>query len=398
MHAFSPLKLAADVFLCLVMHGLTAKEICQLSVCCKRLFEASRNPFAWRQCPPVRLEVQAAHPWAVPVCVLPMSPMNIVPLCIAWLPAGDVWLSPLDLDALLARLDTLVGHRVHGFDASLCSSMRHRLDRVFTHPSLARLQSVVLFHDTQRATISSELLRSFIEMPNLSSLVLWPASANPGCDWAQLGQLSSLTSLEIPDHVGEPQRLTAGVAACQRLRHLTIVLPQLYGSSFQDLFCRPNIAATLESLQLRRFHPLGDTGALTRSIRAAFIALTRLLRLHLSEMYAVDRLLLFVGLAPALRLIGLSAVSSSCYPQSSVIPSMPIEQLYAWAPRVHLRIRLQCPAGPLNRDSIAVIRDLEQRYAGRTLSFVSQPAKTAEPRQRTFCLKVFCGDEEMCAE
>lgn len=391
----APLELVADVSLCLVMHGLATIEICHLSRSSKRLFEVTRNAFAWSRCPPHRLLVKGGDSTVKDEVTIPSRPPKGVPVLLTWLPGDDGPLTLHDRDALIALLDRMSGHQITSLDASSCANMRHQLPRILAHPALSRLQSVVLFREDRRGAISSDLLRALADLPQLSSLELWPSPVCIHCDWSLLCQLRSLTSLQLADEfsASEP-RLSAGVAACTALRQLSLFNPALHGSRFKELFCRPNIAATLERLHLREFCP---TEATTAVLRTGFAALTKLTRLQLSGIFSVDRLLPSAGFAPVLRFIELTVASESCHPPNSVVPSVSaIERLIAQSPRIHLAIRLECPADPLDMYSAGHIASVEGVYAEQ-LCFQSRPAPADELKEGAWSLRVFCGAVEQRA-
>ena len=339
----------ADVELQLVMQGLAAQEILKLARCSRFLLHAADAPFAW-QYARLYLDAKPELPSASPLLPKISLPKRIIDWCKKTLvtqkpPPAKVprllrhakvtikWRKPTNLHtgvlAIASRFPA-----VYELDASYCGSYNPiHTSTVLSLPSMQQLRVVSIWDDTYIT------MQAIVQLPYLHTLRL-PDSSDPGFSGLYLlSQAPALTSLHITKTFSTNSAQLVHVAACSKLRDLSLSRPWLYGLAWPVFFAHPHIQQ-LHSLKVDIFCARGTISVSAPPTQQeyviAFASMHHLHTLHLARCDGVDLMLPALAHAPALRQLIIEPYLSCWYREIDNGPSsLKLAALLTAAPRLH---------------------------------------------------------------
>jgi len=362
----------ADVELQLVMQGLTAQEILKLARCSRFLLHAADAPFAWHY---ARLCLDAKPTFPLPKISLPK---RIIGWCKKTLVTQK---PPLDAPRLSRHAKVMIkwqrqlGSRLGVLAISSRVAAVYELDALWCYygydptdmslllrlSSMQQLRVLSVYYDTE---ICPDVMKTIVELPYLHTLSLPEASSRPDYSGIDLlSQAPELTSLHFQDTFfnENSSQLIDHVAACSKLRDLSVVRPCLYGRAWPIFFAHPHIHQ-LHSLKLHGFCARGQLKFIADEVtqhefQIAFAGMHHLHTLHLSNCRHIDLMLPALAHAPALHHLTITPELNFWIPvrETETAPSaLVLKTLLAAAPQLHcvlvlvqgmpLRIRFESDA------------------------------------------------------
>jgi len=371
----NPMQRLADVELQLVMQGLAAQEILKLARCSRYLLHAADAPFAWQY---TRLCFEAKELPSPPLAEISIStPKRIVGWCkntlvaqkpprlsrhakvtIKWPKQTDSHLWVLAIASRFAA--------IYELDASCRNSYDPvHMIHVLSLPSMQQLRVVSTWGNTHT------LMQAFVQLPYLHTLRLSDFLHSGSSGAGLLFQAPALTSLHIKDTFIANSSQLVHVAACSKLRHLSVFQPWLYGLAWPVFFAHPHIQQ-LHSLKVDVFFARGVIDAspapLPQEYVIAFASMHHLHTLHLARCEGVDLMLPALAHAPAIRQLIIEPNSSG-----SCGSGLALATLLTAAPQLHCVLVLKpiiITGGPLHQKPSVVMERLRKRFESDPL-FVS---------------------------
>ena len=361
----------ADVELQLVMQGLTAQEILKLARCSRYLLHAADAPFAWRY---ARFCFGGNKP------VLPPPTVALPRRILGWCQRILLTRKTKTLRLLRHTRVTLSWHaNIDSYRGVLAIASRvpaiHEINASWYYGSydLKHMSLVLSLPSTQHLRVLSvcdnllpAITKAIVQLPHLHTLRLMNSSYSnvSGPDLELLYQASALTSLHFQDSPSHHHSQLVHVAACSKLRDLSVSRPWLYEFAWPVFFARPH-TQQLHSLQMDRFS-FYSYGPMQQDFQLTLASMHHLHRLHLARCKNVDLVLPALAHAPVLRQLTIDPlldrygidIDTKNAPSALVLAALLIA-----APRLQCLIDLRCTKDEHSRQCFKRIFESEAIFS-----------------------------------